>query len=269
MVLAIGLACSREAADAPSPPRYRWPERFVYRVEFVSSTQQGGRELMRYQESRALHFDVREDESYLVYPDSTIRESSDMGGPFGLLEPGAFDTLAWYLRLGPLGEIREAEIACDPAADPCRRVMPSTLPLQLRRVVPRLSEWPVPRGSSWTDTLEFNDTGRPGGTRGILVTAYRAARDTVLGGRSYWAVTWHSLLRSYLPAAGAAIAEQRPVEEDGVTLVDKALLLPAFSAWAGTTVFGAGDSAGARLAAGFRGRAYLAGSPFDAPGALP
>lgn len=265
-LLCVSLAavggCGNDAGKGPSPTEYAWPERFAYRIEFVSSTQRGGRELMRYQEARTLNFDIRDDESYLVYTDSIIRESSEAGGPFELMPPAESDTLGWYIRLGKLGEQRDVQVACDPAVDACRRTMPSLMPLQLRRIIPRLSEWPAPAGYGWVDTLEFDDASR-GGTRGLLVTEYRVRADTTVGAAEFWRLSWHSVLRSYMPSANAVILESRPIEEDGVTFVDKGLLLPAFSAWAGATMLSR-DTVGGALGTGFRGRAVLAGSAFDA-----
>lgn len=265
--LAMANGCDK-GGDGPTPTAYRWPDEFGYRVEFVSSTQRAGAEVMFYQESRNLKFAMRDDESYLVWPDSTINLSSERGGPLVLQPPNALDTLSWYLRLGTLGEVREALPACDPAVEACRRTMPSSLPLNLRRLVPRLSAWPAPAGATWVDTFAFDDAVRPGGTRGLLVTTYRAIGDTVIAGRSFWHIGWHSLLRTYLPTSRTAIIESRPIEEDGVTLVDKELMLPAFSAWAGVAIL-ARDSVEGSLATGFRGRAYLLGSAFDSTGAAP
>ena len=264
LLLAISgtLACSDSAGGGPSPTRYDWPERFAFKVDFVSSTQRAGRELLRYSESRVLRFGVRDDESYLVIPDSVIKASGEPDRPMQFLAPSSGDTLAWYLNLGTLGQLRDVIPACDPALEECRATLPSVLPLQLRRIVPRLSEWPVPAGSRWADTLEFDDAARPGGGRGSLVTAYHMGRDTTIGGEAYWRIEWHAVLRTYGASGMAAIMGARPLEEDGVTLVHKTRLLPLYSAWAGAAVMG--RDSGRAVATGFRGRAYLAGSVFDA-----
>lgn len=264
IVLAVcaAVACGDSAAGGPSPTRYDWPERFAFRVDFVSSTQRAGRELLRYSESRVLRFGVRDDESYLVVSDSVIKTSGEPGLPNQLLAPSSGDTLAWYLGLGSLGQLHDAIPACDPALEECRRTLPSVLPLQLRRIVPRLSEWPVPAGSHWADTLEFDDAARPGGGRGSLVTMYRMGRDTTVGGETYWKLEWQAVLRTYGASGMAAIMGARPLKEDGVTLIHRTRLLPMYSAWAGAAV--AGRDSGGAVATGFRGRAYLAGSTFEA-----
>ena len=256
------VSCGDSAAGGPSPTRYDWPERFAFNVDFVLSTQRDGREVLRYTESRTLRFGVRDDESYLVASDSVIKTRSEPDRQLEYLPLSAGDTLAWYLSLGSLGELRGIMPACDPALGECRGTLRSVLPLQLRRIVPRLSEWPVPAGSRWADTLEFDDATRPGGGRGSQVTTYRMGRDTTVGGEAYWKLEWHAVLRTYGAAGMSAIMGARPIEEDGVTLVHKTRLLPLYSAWMGAVVVG--SDSGRVVATGFRGRASLAGSVFDA-----
>jgi hypothetical protein len=53
----------------------------------------------------------------------------------------------------------------------------------------------------------------------------------------------------------------RPIEEDGVTLVHKESRLPVLTAWAGAAATHGADGP---IGTGFRGRAWLAGSSFDA-----
>jgi hypothetical protein len=124
--------------------------------------------------------------------------------------------------------------------------------------------WDAPRGATWVDTLAFDDAARPRGTRGTVVTRYGPARDTLIGGRGYWMVGWHSVRTAFRRvSAPLIIAPEQPVEEDGVTLIDKARLIPIFSTWAGALAAPPDLAAAGIEASGFRGRAYVAGSVFD------
>ena len=97
LLLAISgtLACSDSAGGGPSPTRYDWPERFAFKVDFVSSTQRAGRELLRYSESRVLRFGVRDDESYLVIPDSVIKASGEPDRPMTMRRARAAGAGRW------------------------------------------------------------------------------------------------------------------------------------------------------------------------------
>lgn len=259
LILASIAGCRNEAELAPSPPRFDWPEEFAYRVDFVASEQYEGRVVRQYADSRTLRFMIRDDESYLLVPDSVLKTRNDPGGPLIARPYVPEDTLSWYLRLGSMGEFTGVMAACDPALPACRSVPRSTLAADLRRFIPRLSEWPVPAGGSWADTLSLVDEAS--GTRGALTTVYLVGGDTTIGGETYWMVGWRAELRTYRAGTGAAPVAQPPSREDGMTFVEKRRLLPVFATWAGVRVV-AGDS-GPPLATGFRGRAWLAGSPFD------
>lgn len=261
--LALVLAgCQDRAVIAPSPTTYHWPARFIYKLDLVSDAQANGRLLLHYADSRNARFAIREDESYVVEHDSILKTTNEPGGPLRLVTFVPEDTLGWFVRLGSLGEFTDVQLGCDPAVPECRQALPSALPLELRRIIPRLSEWPVPRGSGWLDTLTFDDASRPNGTRGIAVTRYHVDRDTVIGGDRYWMVVWKAVRRTYLPGGGAII-EQPAVQEDGVTFIDQRRLMPIYSTWAGAATASASMRAAGATATGFRGRAYLAGSSFD------
>lgn len=259
LILTTYTACGDHADRAPSPPRFDWPDEFAYQMEFVASEQYEGRVVRHYADSRTLRFMIRDDESYLLVPDSVFKTRNDPGAPLVARPYGPEDTLSWYLRLGSLGEFTDVMAACDPALPACRAVPRSALAAGLRRFIPRLSEWPVPAGGSWTDTLSLVD--QHSGTRGALTTLYHVGRDTTIGGEVYWTVGWRAELRAYRPGSFAAPVALPPSREDGVTLVEKRRRIPVLATWAGVRVV-PGDG-GPPLATGFRGRAWLAGSPFD------
>jgi hypothetical protein len=98
--------------------------------------------------------------------------------------------------------------------------------------------------------------------RRALISTYRDVRDTVLAGRGYWLVTWRSTTRASRPSGGAMVADPT-VEEHGYVLVDKQGLVPAYASW--QSVLGAPPAPQAigTTATSLRGRAWLAGSPFD------
>ena len=264
VALLLGVAgCGNQTARAPNPTQYRCPATLAYRVDYVSEAQRDGQPLLRYEESKVIRLTIRDDETYVLVHDSVLKTSQRPDGPLELVSYAPEDTLAWYIRLGPLGELRDMQVGCDPALPACAAVLPSVLRLELRPVIPRLWEWPVPRGASWTDTLSFDDVPRLGGTRGTVVTAYTAARDTTIGGAEYWMIAWRSIRRAFQSSNRAAIVAEPPVEETGVTFVDKQRLLPAYSAWAGAVSASPAMRELGPTATGFRGRAYLAGSSFD------
>ncbi len=262
---AIGItaalaACRDESRIAPAPTSYAWPDSFAFKMEYVAETRTDSAVVVRYEERKELRFLVRDDQ-FLVWHDSVLKESLLPGGR-GEVEPYAIeDTLPYYLSLDRRGRVSRSEPGCDPALPLCRRAMPSALPLELARLIPRLPVWPAPRGSVWADTLSFDDTRRPGGQRGAVVTQYRVAADTVVAGVALWKVGWHSERRSYTPAPGGlALVAGAPVGEDGYVFIDKEREVPVFAMWAGAAAAPADLAAlGVRVTA-FRGRAYLAGS---------
>ncbi len=155
------------------------------------------------------------------------------------------------------------QLACDPAEAVCGRALPSAVRLELRRLVPSLPALPVPRGSSWTDTLRFDDGARSGGARGTVVTTYTAGRDTTIGDAAHWIIGWRSVRRAFRVGPEGGIAEEPPVQEEGVTFVEKLRHLPVFAAWAGAAVAPPDLRALGATATGYRGRAYLVPGVFD------
>jgi len=259
--LVFSLASCRErSADAPGPTEYAWPDSFAFVMESVSESRAETTLVVRYEERKALRFVVRDDR-FLVWHDSVIKESSAPGRP-GTLEPFVpEDTLHYYVGLGRRGEITDAEPGCDPGIPACREALPSALPLELRRLVPRLPVWEAPRGYVWEDTLTFDDTPRPRGQRGSVVTTYRVAGDTVVASTPLWIVAWRSMRRSFSPVPGlAGLAPGVPVEEQGVVYVDKGRRLPVFAMWAGAALAPGNLRELGVTSTGYRGRAYLTGS---------
>jgi len=255
---ALGSACGNNAARAPNPTSYRWPDEFAYRLDFVSDAQQRGRTVEHYAETRTTHFQIR-DAQYFAASDSVIKTSQLPGGPLTAIAYEVEDTLGLYVSIGRRGEITRLQLACDPALPACAAALPSGALLQLRRIIPRLPIWEAPRGSSWEDTLEFDDTSRPGGMRGAVLTRYTGRGDTVVAGRQYWVIAWRSARTATRPGERAG----EPTREDGMSLVEKDRLIPAFSAWAAAVAAPAGLRMAGDTATGYRGRAYLAGSVFD------
>jgi hypothetical protein len=136
--------------------------------------------------------------------------------------------------------------------------------LELRRFIPGLSPWPVPAGGTWMDTLRFDDTSRPGGTRGTFVTEYGPVRDTAIAGTHYWLVPWRSLKQAFRrPPSGAGFAPEQPAQEAGLTLIDKNRDLPVVATWAGALTAPADLRAIGIQASAFRTRVWLAGTRFD------
>jgi hypothetical protein len=263
---ALMLGCGNETARSPSPEGFRWPDRFAYRFEYVSETQRGGQPLFRYDERRTIRFTVREDR-FLVWQDSVIKVTTAPGRPATREPYWPEDTLQFYVKLGRLGELSNSEPGCDPALPACADALPSSLPLQLRPLIPRLPVWPAPARATWSDSLPFDDLPRSRGSRGYLVTTYRSAGDTLVGSRRYWVVRWASVRYAFRNGGGGlGIAGDPPVREEGVVFVDKERQVPVYSAWAGALAAPPELRSMGVTGTGFRGRAYVPGSAFD-PGA--
>jgi hypothetical protein len=264
ILLAAVVGCGNQTARMPSPARYEWPERMTYRVEYVSETQRDTVPLLRYVELKTLRLVLRDDR-YLAWHDSVLKTSQAPGQPAVLEALWPEDTLQFHLKLGSRGEITDLVPGCDPALPACREALPSALPLELRRVVPRLPVWEAPRGAEWQDSLAYDDVPRPRGTRGYVITRYRAEGDTTIAGARYWVVRWRSVRHSFAPSGlRATIIAEAPVEETGLVMVDKERLIPAYASWIGAVAAPPPLRALGTTGTGFRGRAYLAGSPFDA-----
>lgn len=253
-------ACRDSDRLAPAPDGYAWPDSFSFVMEVVSESRADTVPVLRFEERKALRVVVRE-EQYLAWHDSVSRVSLQPGrGP--TVEPLLpEDTLHYYASLGRRGEMTEVAPGCDPATPACREVLPSTLPLEWRRLVPALPVWEAPRGSTWDDTLLFDDTPRARGQRGSVVTTYRVAADTAIAGTPMWVVAWRAIRRTYAPVAGfAGLAPGAPVEERGTVFIDKLRKLPVFAMWAGAAAAPANLQAVGVTSTGYRGRAYLQGS---------
>ncbi len=250
--------CGNEQARAPNPTSFRWPDAFAYRFDYVSDAQQRGRPVEHYAETRTTHFQIR-DAQYFAVSDSVLKTSQRPGEPLRLIAYEVEDTIGFYVSIGRRGEITRLQLGCDPALPACAGALPSGALLQLRRFIPRLPLWEAPRGSSWEDTLEFDDTSRPGGTRGAMLTRYTGRGDTVISGREYWIIAWRSVRAATRPSERAPASTR----EDGMTLVEKARLMPVFAVWAAAVVAPPALRAIGATGTGYRGRAYLAGSVFD------
>jgi hypothetical protein len=257
----VSLASCRERIDtAPAPTEYAWPDSFAFLMESVSESRAETTLVMRFEERKALRFAVRDDR-FLVWHDSVIKESSAPGRPLTVEPFVPEDTLHYYLVLGPRGEITDAEPGCDPALPACREALPSVLPLELRRLVPKLPVWEAPRGYVWEDTMTFDDTPRVRGQRGSVVSTYRVVGDTVVAATPLWVVSWRSLRRTFSPVPGlTGLAPGVPVEERGTVYVDKIRRLPVFAMWVGAALAPANLQALGVTSTGYRGRAYLTGS---------
>jgi hypothetical protein len=255
-------ACGNKTARAPNPTAYDWPDSLTYRVQLTWELSHGAEVVGRYGRSKLLRFAVNNDR-YLVWNDSLNRVGSarDTARLTRRLWPE--DTLHYYVRLSRLGEILESEPGCDPAIPECKAALPSALPLEIRRIIPRLPVWWPPKGHEWVDTLPFDDLPRARGSRGSVITHYRDARDTVLSGRGFWIVTWSSVRRSsHQTPLGTTIADA-PVEERGTVYVDKVRLLPACAGWSGASAAAPTAQAPGVTGEHLRGRAYLSGSPCE------
>ena len=259
----LSLGCGNNASRGESPTAYRWPERFAYRVDYVGLAQRDTIPLVRYAEERTTLFSIR-DQRYLVTWDSVLKSVQRPGEAPVSAPLVTEDTLSFYVRLGRHGEVSRVELGCDPALAACAAALPSSFALQVRRIVPALPQWEAPRGSSWQDSLAFDDASRPLGAHGTLVTVYRAAQDTVIAGVPYWMIGWRSERRAFRAGTPSnPIVAEQPVREDGVTFVEKRRLMPVFSTWAGAVPASPEVRALGATAAGFRGRAWLVGSVFD------
>jgi len=254
------VSCRERSQFAFGPTEYEWPDSFSYLVEVVAESRAETLVVARYEERKAIRFAAR-DGRFLVWYDS-VTKLSLVPGQAPVLQPyDPEDTLQYYVGLGRRGEVTDAEPGCDPLVGGCGEVLPSILPMELRRMVPRLPEWEPPRGFAWEDTLVFDDTRRARGQRGSVVTTYRVVGDTVVASSGLWVVAWRSLRRAYSPASGpTGLAPNVPVEERGTVYVDKGRRIPVFAMWAGGAAAPENLRSAGVTSAGYRGRAYLAGS---------
>ncbi len=261
-LLATAVAgCGNKSARAPNPPHYAWPDSFVYRVQYVEEMQSATAVMSRLDERAALRFAVRNDR-YLVWNDSVTKTTLEGGRPAAAARLNPEDTLHYLVRLGRLGEFFDVEPDCDPTVGACAAAFPSALPLELRRIIPRLPVWWAPRGYAWADTLAFDDLPRPGAARGAVLTIYRVLGDTTFGGRRFWVIGWTSARQAWRPVDGSMVPD--PVtREYGHVLVDKTRLLPAYAQWYGALPAPPSLRPLGVTGTGYRGRAWLAGSFFD------
>ena len=255
----LASACGNQTARAPVPTAYDWPDAFAYRIRAVARTERDTEWVARYERSKQVRFLVRGDGAFSVSQDSVRLTDLLRGGRPASPLPLSDDTTRYFVRLSRWGEFLSVEPACDPSMRECRDALPSALLMDLRRIIPRLPVWWPPRGRSWEDTLRIDDSPRPRGLRGTLVTEYRVPWDTVVGGEAYWVVASHSAWRSTGTAAAGV------VEENAVVYVDKLRLVPAFAEWSAglpppAELMGRGATRTVT-----RGRAVLVGSPFDSP----
>jgi hypothetical protein len=256
-------ACGDRTQESPTPQYYAWPERMNYRLEQVTELQREARAVQRFQSFKVLKLTLREDQYVLVY-DSVVKTSLVAGQPPRIAPYLPEDTLGFYVPVGRRGEIGRVVAGCDPAARECAAALPSAVAMEIRRMVPGLPLWPIPPGGVWEDTLLFDDAARPGGTRGTFITAYGPVRDTIIHGVRYWLVPWRSVKRAFhRPPSGAGFAPEVPLEDAGVTLIDRRRLLPVLSTWAGASAAPAALRAIGIEASAYRARAYLADTPFD------
>ncbi len=210
--LALLAACR---AAPPSPPEYRWPESFSYRLEVTTAPGPGDTASSNQPDVRVLTIG-RRDDLYRV----------------------RLDTIEFRVELGSRAELARVERSCDPALAPCRAASPPLLRRELRRIMPRLSIWPVAPGGTWADTVELADALAPGDS-GRVVTTYTPGPGDTIAGRRYWRIRWRAV---HTTASG-------PVsEEEGATLVDQRTRLPVYSLWTGRSA-GSGAS--------YSGKAYL------------
>ena len=261
MALVVTIAgCRDEAEVAPTPTAYAWPDSFAFKMEFVAESQGKSGVVLRYEERKELLLAVRDDR-FLAWHDSVIKETLAPHRQ-AVVEPyRPEDTVHYYLTLNRRGQVTRSEPGCDPAVAACQQVLPSALPLEFLRLVPRLPVWAPPKGAVWEDTLVFDDTPRPRGGRGSIVTTYRVSGDTMIGGTSLWRVEWHSIRRTYgVTPELFEITVDVPVEEDGLVYIDRERQLPVFATWAGAVAAPPALRAMGVTGTGFRGRAYLAGS---------
>lgn len=254
------LGCGAERPETTGF-RYQWPERLAWRIDYVSETQRQAVPLVHYAESKTLRAVLRDGRFVLLY-DSVLRSSQDAQGVH-LVPLAPEDTLAASTTIGELGEISAIEMGCDPALPECADAVPSALLLELRRIVPRLTEDWLEPGRLWEDTLEYDDVARRRGARGSLTVSYSVMRDSTVNGVTYALVTWRAVRRTFRPAAGGAITAETPVQEQGITFIDRARRLPVFSSWSGAVPAPPELRAAGATGTVFRGRAYLSGTVFD------
>jgi hypothetical protein len=253
-------ACRDEGRRAPTPTAYVWPDSFAFLVEYVSETRADSFVVARFEEKKIVRFAVRDDQ-YLVWHDSVIKENLQPGRLPGVEAYVAEDTLHYYVTLDRRGRVTDSQAGCDPGVPACREALPSALPLELRRLIPHLPVWAAPHGSTWQDTIVFDDTPRPRGSRGAVVTSYRVSGDTNIAGTPMWIVAWRAVRRTFSGVGGfGGIAANVPVEERGLVYIDKDRQIPVFATWAGGVAAPRGMSGMGIRGTGFRGRAYLAGS---------
>ncbi len=257
------LGCGK-ASQAPNPYAFRWPDTLSYRLDYVNQVSRNREPLLRFAESKTLRLAIRNGR-YLGAYDSVLKSSERPGERLTLVPYLPEDTLLFNVKLGAHGELSDMSLGCDPTVAECARALPSTVLLELRRIIPRLPLFEAPQGGGWVDTLTFDDTGREGGMRGSVITSYLGRRDTTIHGRSYWLVGWDSFRRAFRGGAGSdpTLGAAPPVEESGISLVDKQRLMPVYSTWAGAVAAPPEMRAAGATGSGFRGRAYLAGTVFD------
>ena len=259
----FAIGCQNRTAESPTPQYYRWPERMNYRYEHVTELQRDARAVQRIEVYKVLKLTVREDQYVLVY-DSVLKTSLVSGEPPRLAPYLPEDTLAFSLGLGRRGELGRVVAGCDPALEACAAALPSTVAMEMRRIVPGLPMWPIPTGGTWVDTLRFDDSARPGGSRGTFVTSYGPVHDTVIAGSHYWMVPWRSVkVAFHRPPGGVGFAPERPSDEVGMTFIDKRREVPVMATWVGAASAPPELRAIGIEASAFRARAWLAGTPFD------
>lgn len=260
-VVAAGSGCRKApAADANA---MRWPDMIAYRVDYVAEVQRDREALGKFAESKTLRLN-RRDSLYLGVFDSVLKTSQRPGQPLVQVPYAPVDTLIFSLSLDGHGKLGAIALGCDRALPECQAALPSLVLTEMRRIIPRLSGAAAPRGTRWMDTLAFDDASRPGGTRGTVVTAYTSGPDTTIGGRVYWMVGWRAMRRAFGGEGGEGpLGAMQPLEETGITLIDRQLMLPALSSWAGAVSAPTHLRQTGATGSGFRGRAYLAGSVFD------
>ncbi len=260
----VAAACGNQTARAPNPTAYDWPDSFAFRVHEVAQTERDTQAVARYETWRVLRGVIGYDGAFAVSQDSVRIGSGLEGEALHPVPPLPEDTLRYFVRLSRWGEFLSEEPACDPAVSECRDARPSSLLMELRRISPRLPVWWPPKGGPWEDTLPIDDSPRLRALRGVLVTEYRAPRDTVVGGRACWIVTWRATWRSAHPEVVAGIT-YGVATESAVVYVDKQRQIPALAVWHGTYPPPPESLARGATRTEVRGSAVLVGSVFDAP----
>jgi hypothetical protein len=262
VVAAAALLGCDAGAGAPGPMRYAWPREFGWRIENAGQTTASDRWLVRHAETRLLRVADRGG-TWVAGFDRVFKARQEPGDSMRAVPLLTEDTLDFHLEIGPQGELSPATPGCDPVVPACADALPSAIRVELRRLVPRLSVWPVPRGGSWVDTLRFDDAARSRGSRGQVVTRYTTVADTVIDEDAYWTITWQALRTSFRLARGRDTLRADAVEEVGLTMVDKQRLVPVFATWAGALAVSPELRELGATSTAYRGRAYLIGSRFD------